>query len=246
MIWADTSGLARTAAAGLAAILFTGTALAGPVVIRATGPSAKAYPAGRQLPDNAQLALKGGDTLVLLDSRGTRTLSGPGTFPAVATGMRAGTAQTAARILANTGTSERRGGAVRGGAPTVVETRSPNLWLVDLSKSGTVCIADANAVHVWRPTSDKAQDVKISSASASGTIPMAAGATVGDWPKSVPVTDGAEYTVTMEGMAPARIKMMTVPAPASLEDTASQLIAKGCKTQLDLLVASTQGNGPTG
>jgi hypothetical protein len=246
MIWASKSGLARGVAAGLAAILFTGTALAGPVVIRATGPSAKAYPAGRQLADNAQLTLKAGDTLVLLDSRGTRSVSGPGNFPAVATGMRAGTAQTAARILANTGTSERRGGAVRGGATSTVETRSPNLWLVNLTKSGTVCIADPNAVRVWRAASDKAEDVKVSSIAASGTIPMAAGATIGDWPKSVPVTNGAEYTVAMDGLAPAKIKVMTVPVPASLEDTASQLIAKGCNTQLDLLVASTQGGGPTG
>ena len=246
MIWADTSGLARGVAAGLAAILFTGTALAGPVVIRATGPSAKAYPAGRMLADNAQLALKAGDSVVLLDARGTRTVSGPGNFPAVAAGMRAGTAQTAARILANTGSSERRGGAVRGGGASTVETRSPNLWLVDLTKSGTVCVADPNAVHVWRAAGDKAEDVKVSSASASGTIPMAAGVSMGDWPKSVPVMDGAEYTVAMDGMAPAKIRMMTVPAPSSIEDTASQLIAKGCKTQLDLLVAQTQGAGPTG
>jgi hypothetical protein len=245
MIWASKTGLARGLGAGALAAALAGTAIAGPVVVRATGPSARAYPAGKQLADTAQLTLKAGDSLVLLDSRGTRTVSGPGTFPAVATGMRAGTAQTAARILANTGSSERRGGAVRGGT-TTAETRSPNLWLVDLSKSGTVCIADANAVRVWRASADKAADVKISSAAGSGTIALPSGATIADWPKTMPVTNGAEYTVTTDGMAPATIKFVTVPMPTSLEDTASQLIAKGCKTQLDLLIATTSAGGSAG
>jgi hypothetical protein len=236
-------------ARGLAAVAVTaavaGTAMAGPVVVRAIGPSAKAYPVGKQLADSATLALKPGDTLVLLDSRGTRTLSGPGMFPAVSTGVRSGTSQTAARILANTGSSERRGGAVRGGLPTM-DTRSPNLWYVDLSKSGTMCVADASSLRVWRASSAKAADVKISGAGATGAMTLPQGASVADWPKSVPVTNGAEYTVSTEGMAPAKIRFVTVPMPANLEDTASQLIAKGCSTQLDLLIATTSTSGSSG
>lgn len=246
MILASTSGWARRLAACLATATLAGTAIAGPVVIRATGPSAAAYPAGRKLADNAQLSLKAGDTLVLLDARGTRTISGPGTFAALSTGMRAGTAETAARILANTGTSERRGGAVRGGVTPTVEVRSPNLWLVDLSKSGTVCVADANAVRVWRGTSDKAADVQVGGAGASGTITLPAGAAIGSWPRSVPIADGAEYTVAVNGAAPVKIKVMVVSVPESIEDTASELIAKGCRTQLDLLVATTQAGRDAG
>lgn len=238
MIWASKMRAARSIAAGLGAVALAGTAMAGPVVVRATGPSAGVYPAGKKLADNAQLALKAGDTLVLLDARGTRTVSGPGTFAAVATGMRAGTAQTAARILANTATSERRGGAVRGGLPTAA-TRSPNLWLVDLSKSGTVCVADPNAVRVWRADGEKAATVQVSSAAASGTIAMPQGATIAQWPKVTPVSDGAEYSISADGAAPVKIRFVTVPVPANLEDTATQLIAKGCKTQLDLLIATT-------
>ena len=246
MIWASTSGWMRRCAAVLAAATLGGTALAGPVVIRATGPSAKAYPAGRQLPDNAQLPLKAGDMVMLLDARGTRTLSGPGTYPAVSTGQRAGSAQTAARILANTGTSERRGGAVRGGAPSTVETRSPNLWLVDLSKSGTMCVVDTNAVRMWRAGSDKPGAVKVSTGAQSATVSMPAGATIADWPKTVPVANGAEYSVALDGMAASKIKFMVMPAPSGLEDTASQLIAKGCNAQLDLLVATTSAGGNGG
>ena len=245
MIWAKKSTLVRGFAAGLVAAALSGTAIAGPMVVRSTGPSAKAYPAGRQLADNAQLALKAGDSVVLLDARGTRTVSGPGNFSAIGTGSRVGAAQTASRILANQGSSERRGGAVRGGVPGT-ETRSPNLWFVDLSKSGTVCVADPNAVRVWRASTDKPAAVTIASAGATGAIALPQGTSVAAWPKSMPVADGAEYSVAVDGKAPAKIRFVTVPAPASLEATASQLIAKGCNAQLDLLIATTSTSGATG
>lgn len=245
MIWASTSEWARGLAAGALTAALTGAAIAGPIVVRSTGPSAKAYPAGRKLADDAQLMLKAGDTLVLLDSRGTRTVSGPGSFPALATGTRVGGAQAASRILANQGSSERRGGAVRGGVPAG-EARSPNLWLVDLSKSGTVCVADPSTVRVWRAVTAQPAEVKISAASGAGSITMAQGAAVAEWPKTMPVADGAEYSVSVNGAAPAKVKFATVPMPTSLEDTASALIAKGCKTQLDLLIATTGGSGNAG
>jgi len=245
MIWASKKRMARGFAAAALTAALAGTAFAGPVVVRAVGPSARAYPVGKQLADSAQLVLKPGDTLVLLDARGTRTVSGPGTFAAVSNGTRAGATQVASQILKTNSASERRGGAVRGGLPTM-DTRSPNLWFVDLSKSGTMCVADPATVRVWRVSGAKAADVKITGAGASGAVNLPAGATVADWPKSVPVTNGAEYTIVTDGMAPAKIKVVTVPMPSNIEDTASQLIAKGCNTQLDLLIATTSAGGNTG
>ena len=235
----------RLLAGGTLTMALAGAAVAGPVVVRSTGPSAKVYPAGRQLADNAQLTLKAGDAVILLDARGTRTVAGPGTFPAVATGTRAGVAQAASRIISNQSNAERRGGAVRGGTATA-SVRSPNLWLVDLSKSGTVCVADPNAVRVWRPATSSPAEATVTAASGSGTIAMVSGAAIAEWPKSVPVTNGGEYTVSLNGSAPAKIKFATVSAPASLEDTAAMLIAKGCKTQLDLLIAATSAGGGGG
>lgn len=245
MIWASNKGVTRGVIAAALTAAMAGTALAGPVVVRAVGPSARAYPVGKQLPDAAQLVLKPGDSVVLLDARGTRTISGPGTFAAVSTGTRSNSTQTAARILANTGSSERRGGAVRGGLPTQ-DSRSPNLWFVDLGKSGTMCVADPASLRVWRASGAAAAEVKVSGAAGSGLIAMPQGATVADWPKSMPVTEGAEYTISATGMTPAKVKFVTVPMPTSLEDTASQLIAKGCKTQLDLLIATTSTSGNAG
>ncbi len=247
MNWLSRKAAARgTVAAALSAGL-AAAAIAGPVVVRSTGPSARAYPAGRQLPDAAQLSLRAGDTIVLLDSRGTRTLTGPGSFPAVGGGSRVSAAQAAGRILANQTASERRGGAVRGGTVTAAaNVRSPNLWFIDMAKSGTVCVADPTAVRVWRASGAQPARVTIQGAAGKGDLTMPQGATVGDWPKSLPVTPGAEYTLSADGMAPAKVRFATVPMPTSLEDTAAQLIAKGCSTQLDLLIAQTSPGGATG
>lgn len=252
MNWRSNITVARSAAAAALTVALAGVAVAGPVVVRSTGPSARAYPAGRQLPDNAQVALRAGDTIILLDARGTRTLSGPGTFPAVGGSSRVSAAQAAGRILANQTASERRGGAVRSGSRGAADAsgstsgRSPNLWFVDLSKSGTVCVADASAVRVWRASGAQATNVSVMAPGGSAAIALPQGVTVGEWPKALPVTPGTEYTLTAPGMAPTKVRFVTVPMPTSLEDTAAQLIAKGCNTQLDLLIAQTSAGGASG
>lgn len=90
------------------------------LVVRSGGPSAAQYPAGRSLKTGEPIRLKAGDTLVLLDSRGTRTLRGPGTFDA----SPPSSPQTAAATPARP-----RLGAVRGiAAPrgrTIVSTTPP-------------------------------------------------------------------------------------------------------------------------
>ena len=71
-------------AVALHVVLLAGTAVAAPLVVRSTGPSAKTYPVGKPIAENAKIVLKAGDTLMLLDGSSTRTISGPGTFSASA------------------------------------------------------------------------------------------------------------------------------------------------------------------
>ncbi len=66
--------------AASAALLASTSAAAAVLVVRSSGPSAAAYPPGKALPDTHMLKLKASDMIVLLDSRGTRTLRGPGNF----------------------------------------------------------------------------------------------------------------------------------------------------------------------
>ena len=72
--------VAAVAATGAAALIAATAATAAVLVVRSSGPSAGAYPPGKALPETHMLQLKASDTIVLLDSRGTRTLQGPGNF----------------------------------------------------------------------------------------------------------------------------------------------------------------------
>jgi len=70
----------------VAAALVAGSAAtsAAVLVVRSSGPSAGTYPPGKAIPESTTLKLRANDMIVLLDSRGTRTLKGPGSFSASA------------------------------------------------------------------------------------------------------------------------------------------------------------------
>src|SRR3546814_14949908 len=76
--WVPTKGKVARLAAALLIVSSAAAAAAEVLVVRASGPCAKSYTAGRTLADDACIAFQANDCLVLLDHRGTRTLTGPG------------------------------------------------------------------------------------------------------------------------------------------------------------------------
>lgn len=239
MLWIN-KNRPRAAVAALMGLMLAGTAFAAPLVVRSAGPSAKLYPAGKAIPDNAKIVLKAGDSIVLLDGKGTRTLSGPGTFSATATATAAATTGSTLNALVSGGGERRaRIGAVRSvSGADKTGGRNPNVWYVDLTRSSNMCIADTSTVTVWRHDAEKPATVTVSGAGASGTIDLAAGQSAALWPASVPVTNGGQYKLSWEGAkAPTSLKFVVVkPTTAGLEDMAQSLIKAGCNAQLDLLI----------
>ena len=231
------SRVLSTLIAGAALFVFTGPAAAETLVVRASGPSAGGFSAGKKLPDGGSVTLKAGDVLTLLDGRGTRTLRGPGVFGTGATAIASAGTSIAGFIGART-TSRARTGAVRSGVMTAAP-RSPNLWYVDASKPSTVCVPDPANIKLWRPNSADAATLAIAGKGAKGTAIFAAGQSLVDWPMAeLPVTEGATYTVNGPGIpAPVTLRF-TILAPGAdgLEGTASTLIARKCTAQLDLLI----------
>src|SRR5437588_10136428 len=66
-----------------ASIIFASTAgVANVVVVKSLGPSAKAYPPGKTLPETAKISLQGGDVVTVLGPASAQTLRGPGSFDA--------------------------------------------------------------------------------------------------------------------------------------------------------------------
>jgi hypothetical protein len=104
-----TNNIAKPLLAALALSL-GGAALAETIVVKSAGPSAKAYPPGKSIADNSKVSLKAGDSVTILDGRGTRILKGPGMFATTAT---TATGSNFNALLRNTGTRQVRTGAVR-------------------------------------------------------------------------------------------------------------------------------------
>lgn len=210
-----------------AALLASTSAAAAVLVVRSSGPSAAAYPPGKALPDTHMLKLKASDTIVLLDSRGTRTLQGPGSFSVLAS------ASPATGAGSSVGTTARRVrlGAVRG-------ANSRSVWQADLDQSGNVCIANPADLGLYRGKSSSEADVTLTD-TASGKkadVHFAAGQAIASWPSALPATSGASISVSGLG-TPTTLTLKTLsPVPSGLEGMAQSLIRANCKAQLDVLI----------
>ena len=219
--------LLAVAAVG-ACIALSGPAFSKALVVRSAGPSAKAYPPGKALPDSAKISLQPGDSLTILGPGSKRTLRGPGTFATAA-----GDAQ------AMTGSKRARFGAMRTGDLAL----NPSPWNLDVTQSGTICVG-ATGLQMWRPNAEEAAKLRISTGvGAATTVDWPAGKSTLAWPGSIKIADGSEYQIALAGGATSeRVKFAVLPAiPEGVTDTAQALIARGCQNQLEVLVDGIEG-----
>lgn len=227
-------------AIALAAFAGLGSAaLAETFVVRSLGPSARAYPAGKALASNARVTLKAGDSLTVLDAKGTRTLRGPGNFSLAASS--AARTNTSFTSLVSTQSRRRaRTGASRNdGKPA----HAPSLWFVDVSKSATMCLAPGAPVTLWRAdmTRPLALTLRNEATGQSAPVSFAAGSNDARWPTAMPTAEGARYSLTAPGQAPTTVRFTGLSANlADAGATAAALNAKGCRAQYDVLVATME------
>lgn len=217
------------AAAVAGAALIASTASAAVLVVRSSGPSSAAYPPGKALPEASMLRLKANDMVVLLDSRGTRTLQGPGNFSVLASAAPTSGAGSAA------GTSARR---VRLGAVRGYGSRS--VWQADLGRSGTVCVANPSELTLYRPDASRPTDVILTDVASGAKAQVHFDANQWDapWPSSMPVTSGARFEVAGAGPPQTMTVRFLSPVPSGLEGMAQSLIRADCQAQLDVLIAT--------
>lgn len=209
-----------------AGMMASSAAVASVLVVKAAGPSAKSYPPGKMLPDSAKVALQSGDTLMILKATSAETLRGPGTFPV-------GSSGGAALALA----ADRRGrfAAMRSGEIP----QNPSPWNLDVTQSGKMCIANPAKLLLWRPQSDEAVKLAISSGGNKQVIDWPAGKSTVAWPARLAVSDAAQYELQLEGSPDiSKVSFVTVKsAPTQLQPAAQVLIENGCDNQLDTLLA---------
>jgi hypothetical protein len=210
------------------------------VVIRSTGPSAAAYPMGRKLPAGAAVMLKAGDQVTVIDQAGSRVLSGPGSFKLDnAVNRNAGTANTALAALVARGAARTRTGAVRGDTEVPTEAVRPdNVWYVDVSRGGTVCIADPAQVVLWRPNRAETGNGTLYGAdNTPAEVTFRAGSAIKLWPvATMPVVDGQTYRFTSPvGQTVKITTRLLADVPEDPVAVAGLLAEKGCAAQIDVL-----------
>ena len=233
MSWGRNGFFATIAiAAGVAAT----TAQAG-VVVSASGPSAKTYPVGRKLADTDRIVLQPGDSITVLDQRGTRVLRGAGTYT-LAQQSGPSKSGTFAVLTRQRSAQRMRTGAVRAGDVGGPVT-SPNLWYVDVANSGTVCLPQADDVRLWRPTTEggTTYSIKPAGGGSAAQVSFESGEMLAPWnDAALPLKDGASFVISRPGAPDSTITFKVLGAvPADAEGLAERLIEADCKTQLGLL-----------
>lgn len=223
MLWGAAAVVALSSSAALASV----------VVVKSLGPSAKAYPPGKTLPESAKITLQGGDIVTVLGPASAQTMRGPGNFDAKQV------------TLASAAAKRGRFGALR----AAEVAHNPSIWDIDLSESGKICVSNASTVQAWRPDKEAAMTVKIRSSDGSAQeLTWAAGSALAPWPASLPIVGGQEYQVEWpDGADTSKLDIITVNSLPTddLVGAAQVLIENGCQKQLDLLVdgAAKAGKG---
>lgn len=236
MSWVRNFSIA-TALAGASMALISPTAALADVVVASSGPSAGQFPVGKKLAASEQITLKAGDSVTVLGGAGTRIISGAGTHRVGARG--AAKRSTFATLTRQRDAARVRTGAVRGDLTGGAITRS-NIWYVDISQPGTMCIVDGLAVQLWRSATAGAPTYMVANAALPDPmyLAFAEGSATTDWDMvRMPVIDGASFTITGPGGGPSTDVTFAVldDQPDNPEDLAAALIEKGCTGQLDLL-----------
>jgi hypothetical protein len=222
------------AGCALAMTLGAVAAEAAVLVVRSSGPSSKAYPAGRAVPETQVINLKANDVVILLDSRGTRTLRGPGKFSATASAANTSTSSLAALTGQNTNRRSRVGAVRR---PPTGATAGRNVWQADISRSGNVCIANPADLGLYRSNAASAERVTVTGADGkSAAVQFSEGQKIAAWPAGVPVAAGSRYTIKGSGDGATVTARWISPVPAGLEGLAQIFIRNNCEAQLDVLI----------
>lgn len=240
MISIDPRALRLAAAAAFAAAALP--AIAGPIVVRAVGPSAASYPPGQKLADSATLVLKAGDQVTVLDAKGTRSFAGPGNYR-FDQASAAATPTAFAELLTQKSERRARIGAVRGAAGAADGPATPpGIWAIDAGIPGTVCAINTGKMSLWRanPMTPGNYTVTRVADGKSTAMPFASGQAIAAWPADFVPATGGSFRIS-GGAAPTTITVKTLAKPpGSLDELGAALLDAGCQSQFERLAAVTK------
>ena len=218
-----------------------GPSAAAVLVVRSTGPSAAAYPAGKALGDAQTLTLKANDMVVLLDFARHPHAARPGQLQHLGLGI--GRRDLAARRGRRPG---RHAPRARPGGPrrTVGRDRRPQRVAGRRDPLGHLCVANPADLGLYRGAAASEADVTLTDAASGKTavVHFDLGQSIARWPADLAVATGSTIKVKGAGSpATLSVKMLS-PVPAGLEGMAQSFIRNDCTAQLDVLIDIFSGS----
>lgn len=226
-------------AVAMAVALMAGAAVAGPLVVRAAGPSAASFKPGQRLGDGP-ISLKAGDSIVVLDAKGTRSFSGPGNF-SLAAPSAAAQEVAFSDLLVQRPARRARIGAVRAGGQDQGPPTPPGVWALDTRASDTVCAIDPASIALWRADTTAAITVTVTrDDGASASVLFGPGQALASLPAAVAGKAGA-LTIA-GGKTPVTLTVKQIAAAADVEALGAALIEAGCQSQFQRLASNTLQN----
>lgn len=192
---------------------------------------------GQTINSQQPLVLKEGQHVSLITSSGsTLSLDGPYN-KAPAADQNSGTKVSTVLAALVTQNQVRTGevGATRGAAPVA---KLPNPWLLDVSRTGNVCLLDGHKAVFWRPETKQAIGLTIMPADRSwkSQALWPAGADRLAATTDAPVHGGATYLVSLNTSQVA-VTVNNVPTVLNNNQMrAAWMAEKGCEAQAEALL----------
>ena len=224
----------RTLLAITAALLAaTSAQAANLIVVEARGIALKP---GATVDAAKPLVLKAGQHVTLISEQGaTLAIDGPyNAAPAAGDAGRTLGARLAALGTERNARTGEAGVTRNGGGPAAL----PDPWLVDVTRSGNVCLAEGTQPVFWRPDGSGAATLTVMPVDRSwkSKADWRAGSDRISVTTDVPMHGGAAYVVNYAGSEYA-LAVNTVPASLPNDDTrAAWMLQKGCEAQAQALL----------
>jgi hypothetical protein len=195
---------------------------------------------GQAVDSTKPLQLKVGERLTLVSPAGTTLkLAGPYTgTPDADQGRAVPVANTLALLVTQRQARIGEVGTTRGRAPNTL----PDPWVLDASRTGTVCLRDGNRAVLWRPDPANVADLVVAPTDRSWRTETrwpAGSASITIEPPAQ-IEAGATYLVTLNGSQSA-MRVEAVPASLTTDPMrAAWLAEKGCEAQAEALLRNGQ------
>jgi len=207
------------------------------VIIASTSPD---HPAGGMIEDGANVTLAAGAELSLVSESGqVIMLKGPhsGVVAAAAGGGDKTLTSALAKLVAPQGAGASKLGVMRGSA----KAEPPDVWYIDIARSGTHCFRAGTLPALWRANTKKSGSLSLKELPKGGKtkIDWPKGAADLKWPSDVSVRDGMSVMVRLKGQrTAARVKLKQVPELSTDAHRVVWLAENGCVVQARKLLAT--------